>query len=128
MAIRATALWWAIGVLMVIGSSVVAAGHGTGVLLGVAAPAVVAGVSWVAMTRTWSRAPEALWPLMLKAFVAKALFFVGYSGIVLGVMEARALPFVIGFAASFLVTHLTEALYLRRLLATGLPAGSLGGQ
>ena len=80
--------------------------------------------SYRAKVRAWRRSPDALLPLMLKAFPAKVVFFVGYVGLVLGTTDVRLVPFVGSFASVFLLTHLTEAVYLRRLLGEVLSAGS----
>ncbi len=119
MGVRAAALWWVIGLTVGVGVVALASGYGPDVLRGVAAPAAAAGVSWVVTTRAWRRGPEALWPLMLRAFPVKALFFLGYVGFVLGVLGARVVPFVTSFTVAFLATHLTEAYCLRRLVAQG---------
>jgi len=114
-------LWWVIGVTVTVGVVFAAFGHGPDVLRGAAAPAAAAGVSWVAIRRAWRRAPEALWPLMLKAFPVKALFFAGYVVVVFAVLRAEVVPFVSSFTVSFLATHLTEAWCLRRLLVSEGP-------
>lgn len=111
------ALWWVIGVAVATGGAVAALGWGYEVLLGVAGPAVVAGASWLVMMRTWARDPVSLLPLMLRAFAAKALAFVGYVALVAGVFDVRLTPFVISFTVAFLATYLAEAYGLWRMMA-----------
>jgi hypothetical protein len=112
-------LWLVIGVAAVAG--LVAAGssfeYRNAVVLGIAGPAVAAGASWFMTTRTWAREHSALLPWMLRAFWVKALFFVAYVGVVLGVFGAGLRPFVLSFTVTFLATHLAEAFELRRLMA-----------
>jgi hypothetical protein len=86
-------------------------------LLGLAAPLVVAGVSWVLMERTYRHRPEKLTSLMVAGFVGKMVFFGAYVAVMIRVFSVRAVPFTASFAGSFIVLHITEALYLRRLFA-----------
>ena len=111
------ALWWVIGVAVATGVAVAMLGRGYEVLLGVAGPAVVAGASWVLMTRTWARDPVALLPLLLRAFAVKALIFIGYAALVAGVFDVRLTPFAISFTVAFLATYLAEAYGLWRMMA-----------
>jgi hypothetical protein len=125
---RGRTLWWVIGLTVSAGAAMVLMGRGSEVLLGAVAPAAAAGGSWKAMARTWTERPEALLAVTMKAFAAKVVFFAGYVAAVLGVFDVRPLPFVISFTAAFLVTHLTEAWCLQRMLASGLAAGAGRGK
>lgn len=111
------ALWWVIGLAVAAGVGVFGAGYGhrEAVALGIAGPVMVAGASWTLTSRTWARDPVAVLPLMLRAFAVKALFFVAYVVVMLGVFDQRLRPFVISFTSTFLATHLAEAYCLRRL-------------
>jgi hypothetical protein len=111
------ALWWVIGVALATGVAVAMLGRGNEVLLGVAGPSVVAGVSWILMMRAWAREPVSLLPLMLRAFAAKALVFVGYVSVVAGVLDVRLTPFALSFTAAFVATYTAEAFGLWRLMA-----------
>ena len=86
-------------------------------LLGLLGPLVVAGVSWVLMERTYRYHPEKLTSLMIAGFVGKMAFFGAYVVVMLRVFSVRAVPFTASFTGSFIVLHITEALYLRRLFA-----------
>jgi len=123
---RAAALWGVIAGTVLVGVAVAVSGRGPDVLRGAVAPAVVAAVSWVAIRRAYYRAPETVWPLMVKAFPAKAVFFVGYVVVVLRVLGADVVPFVSSFTVCFLATHLTEAWCVRRLLMSGDAGGPPG--
>ena len=79
-------------------------------------PLAVAGGTWVLMTQTYRRDPGRLTPLMLKLFAGKMVFFGAYVAIALGVMMVRPLPFVVSFTTAFIAAHVTEAVWLRRLL------------
>ena len=87
------------------------------VVLGVAGPLIAGVVSWRMTTRTWARDHAALLPWMLRAFAVKALCFVVYVVVVLGVLDVTLRPFVLSFTVTFLATHLAEAYCLRRLMA-----------
>jgi hypothetical protein len=87
------------------------------ILLGAIAPLVVASGTWVLMERTYTRNPEQLTPLMVKAFAAKMVFFGVYVAVMLRGLSLRPLPFMVSFTSSFVALHLIEAFCLRRLLA-----------
>jgi hypothetical protein len=101
------------------------AGTGTVVLLGMAAPLVVASATWVLAERTYTRHPERLTSVMVQAFAGKLVFFGAYVAVMLKILSLRPVPFVVSFTAYFVALHLTEALLLRRLFAGGSHA-SLG--
>ena len=85
------------------------------IFLGVLGPLLVASGTCVMAGRTYRRDPERLTGLMVKAFAGKMVFFGVYVAVMIGLLSMRAMPFVISFTASFIVLHLSEALYLRRL-------------
>jgi hypothetical protein len=95
---------------------------GPEVLLGMIGPLAAASVTWVMMERTYRRDPERLTPLMLKAFAIKMVFFGVYVTVALNGLALRPRPFVGSFVAYFIALHLTEALWLRRLIADRLSA------
>ena len=85
------------------------------IFFGVLGPLLVASATGVMAERTYRRHPERLTGLMIKAFAGKMVFFGAYVAAMVGLLSMRAMPFVISFTTSFVVLHLTEALYLRRL-------------
>ena len=87
------------------------------VLLGIAAPLVVVTTNLIQVERAYRRDPSHLTPLMLKAFLGKMLFFGAYIALMLGVLAVPTGPFVISFAASFIVLYGAEAFHLQRLFA-----------
>ena len=87
------------------------------VVLGMLAPLVAVGVSWVLTERTYRRDPERLTPLMIGAFGVKILFFGAYAAVMLTVVGLRPLPFVASFSSYFIALYLIEALLMRRLFA-----------
>ena len=115
------ALWWAI--VIVVAAGVVAPAFGLAgadvgaVWLGIAGPAVMAGLSWALTTRTWTRERSALLPLMLRAFAVKVAVVVTYVVVMVRVVDARPVPFLLSLSGTYLVTHLAEAYCLRRLMA-----------
>jgi hypothetical protein len=94
------------------------AGTATATLYGVAAPLVVAVVTWRMAEETYRRDPVALTGLMMAGFVGKMVFFGAYVAIVIKVFSQPAVPFAVSFAGSFIALHLIEALALRRLFAS----------
>jgi len=96
------------------------AGFNPELAFGMAAPLAGAAVSWRVVERTHAQAPEQVTSVLVAGFAAKMLFFGIYVGL-LGALWLRPVPLVVAFAASFLVLHMIEAGYLRKLLA-GAPA------
>ena len=92
------------------------------VLLGMIAPLAVASATWVMIEWTYRRHPDQLTPLMATALFAKMILFGAYVAVVLRVLLVRPVPFVASFTVYFIVLHLTEAFWLRRLFTTGLRA------
>jgi hypothetical protein len=92
------------------------------VLLGMLGPLLSAVAAWVVMARVQAAAPERLMGVMIKALIVKMIFFGAYVMAMLRLVQVRPVPFVIAFTAYFIALHMTEALFLKRLLAGGLRA------
>lgn len=107
-----------------IGSTIVAVLAGAPppeVVWGVAGPLVSACVTWLLVTRTLRRAPDALTGVMMKAFAGKMLFFGAYVVAVLRGLALDVTPFAVAFTACFIAVYVMEALFLQRLfVGTGL--------
>jgi hypothetical protein len=116
-------LWWVIAVAISAGVGASISGSGDdavrAVWLGIAGPVVMAAASWTLTTRTWARDKAALLPLMLRAFAVKVMCVVAYVIVMVKVADARPMPFLLSFIATYLATHLAEAYCLRRLMAAG---------
>ena len=102
--------------------SAVDAGINPELLLGMAGPLTSASVTWLVLARTHAAAPERVTTALIAGFGAKMVLFAAYVIVALGVLGLRPVPFVIAFASYFIVLHLMEAVFLRRLLATGARA------
>ena len=89
-------------------------------LLGMAGPLTSATVSWIVLARTHAAAPERVTHALMIGFAAKMVLFAAYVIVMIGVLHVRPVPFVAGFAAYFIVLHVMEAVFLRRLLASDL--------
>ena len=115
------ALYWVIALALAagVGASIVGPDQAAtkAIWLGIAGPVVLAGASWMVTTRTWAKDKAALLPVMMRAFVVKALVVVTYVVVVLKGANAQPMPFFLSFIATYLVTHLAEAFCLRRLMA-----------
>jgi len=83
---------------------------------GMAGPLAGAAISWRAIERTHARAPERVTSVLMAGFAAKVLGFGLYVGL-LGGLWLRPRPLVVAFAAYFLLLHVIEAAYLRKLPA-----------
>jgi len=106
------------------------------VWLGMLGPLVSAIVSWIIMERQYSRNPRGMTALLIKAFVAKMIFFAGYVTAILSIGLVRPIPFVVSFTAYYLSLHSIEAIGLKRLQTHSLqtaadspvPPDALSGQ
>ena len=89
------------------------------VLLGMVAPLVAVGTSWIMTERTYKENPGRVTPLMIKAFAGKIVFFGAYVAILLKQPWLQPVPFVASFTSYFIALYLVEALCLQRLFAHG---------
>jgi hypothetical protein len=87
------------------------------ILAGVLGPLLVAGVSWVAMERTYRHNVRQMTQVMIAAFGAKLVFFGFYIAVAIKGLQLRPGLFVASFATSFVVLHLAEAFFLRRMFS-----------
>ena len=87
------------------------------VWLGMVGPLVATLCAMVAMNRAYQRDPAGLTGVMIKAFVAKMVFFGGYVALLVKSGWVRPVPFAISLVCYFLVLHMIEAIRLRRLFA-----------
>jgi len=86
---------------------------------GLAGPLVASVAGWTAVERTFRRNPARVTAVMQAAFLAKAVFFVAYVGVMLRVLALRPGPFVAVFATAFLALYAAQAVLLHRLFAGG---------
>jgi hypothetical protein len=98
-------------------AAAVSFGRGIELLLGMAAPLVVAAGTWVAVERTYRLNPPAVTAVMMGGFLGKMLFFGAYVVVVLRGLAVQPEPFVISFTAYFIGLYLVEAIWLKRLFA-----------
>jgi hypothetical protein len=88
------------------------------VFLGAAGPFVIAAGAWWLIDRAHRRAPEQVSALMMKLFAVKMIVFAAYVVAVVTWLPAGAVPFVIAFAATFILLQALMAFHLRRLFAS----------
>jgi hypothetical protein len=86
------------------------------VVLGMAAPLVVAILAWVAVERTHRVAPARVTSVLIWGFALKMLVFGVYVVAMLRPVALRPIPFVASFTCYFITLHVMEALFLKRLL------------
>lgn len=89
------------------------------VVAGMAGPLAAAVISWVLVQRTHRRAPTRVSGLMIKLFGAKLVVIGGYVAAAVVLLGGAAISFVVSFVAHYLLLHVMEAFYLRRLLLGG---------
>jgi hypothetical protein len=94
------------------------------IALGVLGPFAAAAGAWVVMTRAHERAPERLTAVMIRLFGLKMVLFGAYVAAVVILLPAGRLGFIVSFTSAYILLHVMEALYLRRLLAAGMPAAA----
>ena len=100
----------------VVSAAVLGARFGREVWLGMSAPLIVVGATWVMTERVYRARPENLTSVMMAAFAGKLLFFGAYVAAAIAVLGVRPVPFAASFTAYFIVLNMIEALWLRRLL------------
>ena len=87
-------------------------------LLGMAGPLAAAVATWVIVHRTYVREPERTSAAMIKLFAGKLLFFGAYVTAVVLTLPAGTMVFVASFVSQYLLLHVMEAIFLRRLFST----------
>jgi hypothetical protein len=102
----------------VLSAFVLATWIGTGIWFGMAAPLAVVSASWILVERVYRANPERLTSMMMGAFAGKLVFFGAYVGMVIGVLGVQPVPFAASFAGYFIVLHMVEAFWLKRLFVS----------
>ncbi len=97
-------------------AALVASDAAVEIMLGLAAPLVVALGSWRLMESAYRRSPERLSRVMVRGFLGKLVFFGVYLTVTVGAFPLDRTWFIGAFAISFVVLHLAEAVQLQRLL------------
>jgi len=97
----------------------IAAGRGNGgaVALGMLGPLAAALVTWFIVERTHARAPAQVSGVMIKLFGAKLVLFAAYVAAVVLLLASGNTAFVVSFTCHYILLHVMEAWYLRRLFA-----------
>ena len=85
------------------------------VFLGMVGPLAATMCAMVSATRAYRRDPVSLTGAMIKAFIAKLVFFGGYVALVVKAGWVQPVPFAISFTSYFVLLHMIEAFRLRRL-------------
>ncbi len=92
--------------------------------LGMLGPLLCALVSWIAMQRRYTRRPEGMTALLVKAFISKMVFFAAYIIVLLSNEWVQPIPFAILFTFYYLSLHVVEAVALHRLQTAALSMSS----
>ena len=126
-------VWWMLSgsvLVSVLLSVVLGKNLRSEIWLGMLGPLASGVVSWIVMERQYSRNPRGMTALLIKAFVAKMIFFAGYVTVILSNGWVRPIPFVVSFTAYYLSLHFTEAVGLHRLQPANppVPPDALNGQ
>jgi hypothetical protein len=90
---------------------------GPAIVLGMLGPLLAVTISWVVIEREHRRNPAGVAALMVRAFVAKFLFFGAYAAIVVGAIGVNAVFFLASFTVYFIALYAVEAVLLQRLSA-----------
>ena len=109
-------LWLTIA--SVLSAAVLGARFGKEIWLGMCAPLVVVGVTWLLTERAYKTHPERLTSVMIGAFAGKLIFFGAYVGLAIGVLGVKPAPFALSLTGYFIALHLIEALWLKRLFVS----------
>jgi len=85
------------------------------IVLGMAAPLVAVVATGILAERTFLANPALLLPVMLKALIAKAIFFTSWLIAMLKGLELQPAPFAISFVAYFIALYTAQAVRFERL-------------
>lgn len=85
------------------------------VIGGFVGPLVAVVATWIAVVRVYRRNPAAVTGLMVKAFLAKAVFFAAYVVVMIKVAGLPAREFGLSFVACFIALYAVEAAMFARL-------------
>jgi hypothetical protein len=92
------------------------------VFLGMLGPLMAAVASWAIVERVHARAPERVSGVMIRLFGAKVVLFGAYVAAVVMLIPTAIVAFAVSFTAQYVLLHVMEAFYLRRLFSGGTPA------
>jgi hypothetical protein len=87
-------------------------------LLGAAGPLAAAVATWVAVHRAYVREPARTSAVLIKLFAVKLLFFGAYVTAIVMSLPAGTTVFVASFISQYILLHVMEAMFLRRLFST----------
>jgi hypothetical protein len=107
----AAAVCWGVLALSSGGASAAA------VALGMIGPLAGALATWIVIERTQARAPERVSGVMIALFAVKILLFGAYVIIVATQFPEGRIVFIVSFTCHYILLHVMEALYLRRLFS-----------
>jgi hypothetical protein len=96
-------------------SLIVAPADRLAIVAGMVAPLAAAALTWQIVERAHRQDPLAVMPAMLRAWAAKAAFFVAYVVLMMNGLALRPEPFVVSFTAYFVGLHVAEAVLFGRL-------------
>lgn len=102
----------------VVSAAMLGAPFGREVWLGMFAPLIVVSATWVMTERVYRTHPERLTAVMISAFAGKLIFFGAYVGLAIGVLRVKPVPFALSLTGYFIVLHMIEALWLKRLFVS----------
>jgi len=117
--------WMIVGCVAswLLASAVTGRGWALDMGVGMAGPLVAAAGSWMMIERTFRKDPARVTAVMYQSLAMKMLFFGAF--VVGGVrgLNLHPVPFVVSLASYFITLHVIEAMWLRRLFQSALPAG-----
>jgi hypothetical protein len=89
---------------------------------GALGPLAAVVATWAVVVRAHRLDPAGVTPILIKAFVAKAVFFGLYVTLMLAVVGLDPVRFVVSFSAYFLLLYAAQAVMLQRLFTGALHA------
>jgi hypothetical protein len=107
----AAAICWGVLTIVTRGNSPSA------VTLGLLGPLVAAVASWILVERTHAKAPTRVSAVMITLFAVKIVLFGAYIVVVATSFPEARVAFIVSFTCHYILLHVLEALYLRRLFS-----------
>jgi hypothetical protein len=91
--------------------------------VGMAGPLAATIGSWLVLDRVHTRTPDQVSGVMVKLFGAKLVLFGAYVTAAMLLLSSSRITFIVSFVTHYILLHLTEAVYLRRLFTVADAGG-----
>ena len=92
-------------------------GSRAAIFFGLLGPLAVTLGTWIVLERTHQRAPDRVSAALITLFAVKLALFGAYVSAVMVLLPAARMAFAVSFTCHYILLHVMEAWYLRRLFS-----------